>query len=295
MLAEPSGDSLAFPESPYTHHPRLWPIGIEPTPTPISSSTSSRIYRPSRRRRPSLAAGEARSRRGAPSRLEGRKPPSKGPGAKRGGSAALLRLAALIVAAIAVAVVLVLWVSSCRGESANGCYSGYMGDVSAVTQSSSAVGKSLTDLLTTPGVTLEEIDTRLAGLSEQQAQVVDRAASTGFSRAARRRAAEPRRFDAAPGKRSARAPARLCPGAALERLGRGGGAALGAGAASTRRRRRLRRPVRGALSGGHEAGGRHGCAGSGSAIPDRGRSRDGGLAQRPRQADHDGRHDHRQR
>ena len=120
-----------------------------------------------------------------PRRRGGSKPPQppKGPRAPRGpkepggrrGNAALLRLAALIVAAIAVAVVLVLWVSSCRSDSTSDVFSGYMEDVGGVTQASAAVGRSLTTLFTTPGVTLEEIDTRLGGLTEQQAQVVAQA------------------------------------------------------------------------------------------------------------------------
>ena len=121
-----------------------------------------------------------------PRRRGGPKPPQppkgpraprgpKEPGGRRGGKAALLRLAALIVAAIAVAVVLVLWVSSCRGDSTSDVFSGYMEDVGGVTQASAAVGRSLTTLFTTPGVTLEEIDTRLGGLTEQQAQVVAQA------------------------------------------------------------------------------------------------------------------------
>ncbi len=104
---------------------------------------------------------------------EPRQPKASGGGRKSG--APLLRLAILIVAAIAIAVVLVLWVNSCRGSSATDAYSSYMKDVSGVTEESSNVGKSLTTLLTTPGVTLDEIDTKLSGLTKQQQQVVQRA------------------------------------------------------------------------------------------------------------------------
>jgi len=100
---------------------------------------------------------------------------AKPPGSGRKGGTPLLRLAALIVGAIAIAVVLVLWVNSCRGSSAKDAYSSYMKDVSGVTQESAAVGKGLTTLLTTPGVTLDQIDTRLSGLTKQQQQVVARA------------------------------------------------------------------------------------------------------------------------
>ncbi len=99
----------------------------------------------------------------------------KGTGGTRGSGAPLLRLAALIVAAIAIAVVLVLWVNSCRGNSAKDAYASYMKDVSGVTQESASVGKSLTTLLTTPGVTLDQIDSKLGGLAKQQQQVVQRA------------------------------------------------------------------------------------------------------------------------
>jgi hypothetical protein len=92
-----------------------------------------------------------------------------------GGGASLPRLALLIGAAIVLAVLLVFWVNSCREGGKQGTYRDYLQDVGAVVQASERVGAQLTDALTTPGITLEDLESALDGLARQQAQVVTRA------------------------------------------------------------------------------------------------------------------------
>jgi hypothetical protein len=91
------------------------------------------------------------------------------------GRAPLVRLALLIGAAIVLAVVLVFWVSSCRSDQKKGAYEDYMQDVGGVTSDADEVGAQFTDLLTTPGVTLADLEAGLDGLAKQQAQIVARA------------------------------------------------------------------------------------------------------------------------
>jgi hypothetical protein len=85
----------------------------------------------------------------------------------------ILRLAALIGGAIVIAVALVFGIKACRGGGEKAEYSDYMESVSAVAGQSTNVGKQLGELLTTTGLTLDDLQTGLAGLAEQQAQVVD--------------------------------------------------------------------------------------------------------------------------
>ena len=91
------------------------------------------------------------------------------------GGTPLLRLAALVIGAIALAVVVVFWVTACRGDSAKGSYQTYMGSVGSVVQEANAIGTKLSDGITSRGATLDDIDTQLNGLAQQQSQVVARA------------------------------------------------------------------------------------------------------------------------
>ena len=87
------------------------------------------------------------------------------------GGTPLLRLAALVVGAIALAVIVVFWVTSCRGDSAKGTYEDYMGSVGSVVQEANEIGSKLGDVITSRGATLDDIDTQLNGLAQQQAQL----------------------------------------------------------------------------------------------------------------------------
>jgi hypothetical protein len=91
------------------------------------------------------------------------------------GSSGLLRLALLIAGAILIAVLLVLWVNSCREDQKRSEYSSYMDDVSPIASESAQVGKNFEKLLTAPGGTLTDMQTGLQGLEQQSAQLVSRA------------------------------------------------------------------------------------------------------------------------
>jgi len=92
-----------------------------------------------------------------------------------GGNAPILRLGLLLLAAIGIAVGLVFGINSCRDDGAQGDYNQYFDSVGAVASQSTNVGRQLATLLSTPGVTLDDLESQLGGLAEQQAQVVARA------------------------------------------------------------------------------------------------------------------------
>jgi hypothetical protein len=98
--------------------------------------------------------------------------PTRPPGGA--GSRGLLRLALLIGGAILLAVILVLWVNSCREDKKRDSYSSYMEDVTPIASESEQIGKDLTKLITTPGITLNDLQSGLEGLEQQQAQLVAR-------------------------------------------------------------------------------------------------------------------------
>jgi CARDB protein len=87
----------------------------------------------------------------------------------------VLRLAALITGAILLAVVLVLWIDGCRNDQKVDAYKSYMADVSKVTGDSARIGKQLNTLIATPGLKLQDLQDRLDGLRNQEAQVVTQA------------------------------------------------------------------------------------------------------------------------
>lgn len=105
----------------------------------------------------------------------------EGPGGGRGpirppaGLTPLLRLVGLVAFAIVLVVVIVFWAQSCQSDRKRDSYQDYMQQMAAVGQSSAAVGRELSDLLTTPGLNQQELQTQLAGLVQQQQLVVSRA------------------------------------------------------------------------------------------------------------------------
>ena len=114
----------------------------------------------------------------APTRVQ---PPRGGPGPPDepppvrprapGAGTPVIRLAALIGGAIVIAVALVFGITSCRGGKSKGAYSGYFESVSAVTKQSDSIGTQLDTLLATPGLSLDQLESGLDGLAQQQAQV----------------------------------------------------------------------------------------------------------------------------
>ncbi len=109
---------------------------------------------------------------GPPPKAPGRppiRPRAPGPGTP------LVRMGLLVGGAILLAVVIVLWVTSCNSGGAKSSYEDYFGDVGGLVQESNAIGQRLGDVITSRGATLEDIDAQLTGLAQQQAQVVTRA------------------------------------------------------------------------------------------------------------------------
>lgn len=88
------------------------------------------------------------------------------------GTSGLFRLAILIGAAILFAVILVLWVNSCRAGQKREEYQNYMEAVASRATQSEQIGRRLNTLLTTPGIQLEDLRSELDGLRQEQAQVV---------------------------------------------------------------------------------------------------------------------------
>lgn len=100
-----------------------------------------------------------------------RRPPLRAPT----GLTPLVRLVLLVAFAIFVVVLLVFWVQSCRGASKHNEYADYMNDVRAIASGSAGVGKQLNDALTTPGIKLADLETKLNGLAQQESQYADQA------------------------------------------------------------------------------------------------------------------------
>jgi type II secretory pathway component PulJ len=101
----------------------------------------------------------------------GPRPPVRPPA----GLTPLLRLVGLISFAILVVVLLVFWVNSCREDRRKEAYRDYIEDVSTLAADSEALGRNLTGLLTSRGLSQGRIEQRLEGLAQQQEQVADQA------------------------------------------------------------------------------------------------------------------------
>ena len=87
----------------------------------------------------------------------------------------LFRLGILIAGAILLAVILVLWVNSCREGQKKAEYRDYMEAVSGPASESEQVGKRLSQVLTTPGIKLNDLRNQLDGLRQQSRQILSAA------------------------------------------------------------------------------------------------------------------------
>jgi len=123
-----------------------------------------------------------------PSRTGGRPPgggPQGGGGGGRGprgpqiraphGITPLLRLAGLVALAILVIVLLAVWVQGCAGTDEQTAYGDYLASAGEVGSDSAKVGADLATLLTTPGLTQTELETKLGGFVQRQQLDVERA------------------------------------------------------------------------------------------------------------------------
>jgi hypothetical protein len=103
-------------------------------------------------------------------RLPKRPPGGGGPSRPGMPQPSLFRLGILIAGAILLAVILVLWVNSCRAGQKKAEYRDYMQAVSGPAGESEQVGKQLNQLLTRPGIKLSDLRDELNGLRQQARQ-----------------------------------------------------------------------------------------------------------------------------
>jgi hypothetical protein len=87
----------------------------------------------------------------------------------------LLRLVGLIAFAIIIVVLLVVWAEGCSTDKKRSEYGDYTAAIGEVGSGSVRIGKTLSELLTTPGLKQAELETKLGGLIQQQQQQVQRA------------------------------------------------------------------------------------------------------------------------
>jgi hypothetical protein len=83
----------------------------------------------------------------------------------------ILRLVGLISFAILVVVLLIFWVSSCRGEAKKDRYQSYMEDVQPLAEQSEKIGAQLTTTLTRPEIRQTQLVRALDGYAQQQDQI----------------------------------------------------------------------------------------------------------------------------
>src|SRR5215210_475699 len=118
-----------------------------------------------------------------PATTEAARPPRRMRGPRRtrrppgppSGLTPLLRLVGLISFAILVVVLLVFWISSCRGEAKKDTYRNYMQDVTRLADQSERIGTRLNSNLVRPDIRQAELRRTIDGLAKQQQQLVDAA------------------------------------------------------------------------------------------------------------------------
>jgi hypothetical protein len=118
---------------------------------------------------------EPAERRPAPAR-RGRGPRGRGPRLRAPANLTpLLRLVALIALAILVVVLLAVWVEGCTGDRKRERYGDYLAQVGEIGAASARLGKSLGTVLTTPGISQEDLDAKLGGFVQTAENHVRRA------------------------------------------------------------------------------------------------------------------------
>jgi hypothetical protein len=100
---------------------------------------------------------------------------SRRPPGPPSGLTPLLRLIGLISFAILVVVLLVFWVSSCRGAAKKDTYQDYMQNVDRIANESERIGTRLNSNLIRTDIRQAELTRTLDGLAQQQLQLVDTA------------------------------------------------------------------------------------------------------------------------
>ena len=93
------------------------------------------------------------------------------------GTTPILRLIGFVAFAILVVVLLVLWGQGCSSDKKRNSYSDAMTQLGEIGSGSAKIGNELADLLTTPGLKQDELETSLTGLIERQQQGLDSASA----------------------------------------------------------------------------------------------------------------------
>ena len=120
---------------------------------------------------PATTEAQSQSRVRLP-RRGGRGPTVRKPAGPPRGMTPLLRLLALIAIVVAALVFFGLLIQSCASTSKHDAYKNYMAKVATVANSSQSDGAELASELTTQGVKVADIQSKLAGLAEQERQTV---------------------------------------------------------------------------------------------------------------------------
>ena len=127
-------------------------------------------------------------------------PPVRSPS----GLTPLLRLVGLIAFAIVAVVVLVFVIQGCRDKGEEDAYRTYMQNVTRIANESTAIGRELNALLTTPGTDEAALEQDLNGLAQQQQQLVANAQGLDAPGRLSPRAGRARRGARVPGQRDPR-------------------------------------------------------------------------------------------
>jgi hypothetical protein len=72
-------------------------------------------------------------------------------------------------------VLVIFWVQGCQSDAKVSAYKNYMADMTTIAQSSQTVGRNLNDTLTTPGIKLSDLETKLDSFVERERQDATRA------------------------------------------------------------------------------------------------------------------------
>jgi hypothetical protein len=121
---------------------------------------------------------DAATTEGTPSRVRRLPRRPSGPRRRVGrprGVGPLLRLLLLVAFVVFLVLVFGLLIQSCASASKREAYANYMEDVGKLASQSSANGKSLLTVVTTPGLSVSQIETRLRGIADQEQQNVSAA------------------------------------------------------------------------------------------------------------------------
>jgi hypothetical protein len=105
-------------------------------------------------------------------RLPRRGPRTRGPQGPARGLTPLLRLLALIAISVAALVFFGLLIQSCASTSRKDTYKSYMSQVASIAQSSDSDGTRVATAMTTSGIKVADLETKLVGIADQERQTL---------------------------------------------------------------------------------------------------------------------------